>query len=436
MTISYSPSVATARYGIFLRLLFKWRGSIYQLIWKPICVYLFVYSIISILYRTLPRNSNTDVYFQSFERFCIFTRKTITRYLILSSALCFQNISKAAKLCWPSLDSLVKTGLMTQDELESYEQCLVKYPHFNIPLVWAVQLLKRVKNDGLIYTDRCLTVLTKGIYKYWNSNYYMYNSDWISLPLVYHQVVSIAVYAYLFISIFSSQFISKSAVKMYGNDTHNSLHLDHICDDLNCTSLDYNFKRNVASAVDIYFPVFTILELVFYLGWFKVAESLFNPFGLDDDDFDIINLMGRNLATGNLFVDDMFCCGEDNLPDIFLALRKSDEKNMPSSTDISQHDGDREDGLVAALLTENLVPTELPCDADLRSSESKYFFTGGAARLESEAIEDFKNVPDDASSPVCDDEEGKFTGGDSINIIVSLISSLLMLCRLRGSDMP
>lgn len=27
------------------------------------------------------------------------------------------------------------------------------------------------------------------------------------------------------------------------------------------------------------FPVFTIIEMVCYMGWIKVAESLLNPFG-------------------------------------------------------------------------------------------------------------------------------------------------------------
>lgn len=39
--------------------------------------------------------------------------------------------------------------------------------------------------------------------------------------------------------------------------------------------------------VDLYFPVFTTLQFFFYMGWLKVAESLINPFGEDDDDFEV-----------------------------------------------------------------------------------------------------------------------------------------------------
>lgn len=47
--------------------------------------------------------------------------------------------------------------------------------------------------------------------------------------------------------------------------------------------------------IDIVVPVFLILEFLFYMGWLKVAESLLNPFGEDDDDFDTNWVMDRNI---------------------------------------------------------------------------------------------------------------------------------------------
>ena len=35
---------------------------------------------------------------------------------------------------------------------------------------------------------------------------------------------------------------------------------------------------------DYYVPIFTIMQFVFFFGWLKVAETLINPFGDDDDD--------------------------------------------------------------------------------------------------------------------------------------------------------
>lgn len=49
------------------------------------------------------------------------------------------------------------------------------------------------------------------------------------------------------------------------------------------------------SIIDLYFPVFTTLQFFFYMGWLKVAETLINPFGEDDDDFEVNWLIDRNL---------------------------------------------------------------------------------------------------------------------------------------------
>lgn len=45
----------------------------------------------------------------------------------------------------------------------------------------------------------------------------------------------------------------------------------------------------------VYFPVLTVLEYFFYVGWLKVAETMINPFGEDDDDFEVFWLVDRNV---------------------------------------------------------------------------------------------------------------------------------------------
>ena len=44
----------------------------------------------------------------------------------------------------------------------------------------------------------------------------------------------------------------------------------------------------------VHVPFFTLIEFVAYLGWIKVAETLLNPWGDDDEDFQINYLIDRN----------------------------------------------------------------------------------------------------------------------------------------------
>ena len=49
---------------------------------------------------------------------------------------------------------------------------------------------------------------------------------------------------------------------------------------------------------DVKVPWFTMVEFICYMGWIKVAETLLNPFGDDDEDFEINYLIDRNVQVG------------------------------------------------------------------------------------------------------------------------------------------
>jgi len=52
MTISYSSEVATSDgLGVFWKLLFRWKGSIYKLVWQNLLLYFVLFYALSLTYR-------------------------------------------------------------------------------------------------------------------------------------------------------------------------------------------------------------------------------------------------------------------------------------------------------------------------------------------------------------------------------------------------
>ncbi len=109
------------------------------------------------------------------------------------------------------------------------------------------------------------------------------NHGWVNFPLAYTQVATISVFAYFFSSLFGCQFLippeSQQDVEVFSN-----------------ISITFSSKDPFrVHTPDLYLPYFTILEFISYMGWIKVAETLLNPFGEDDEDFQINYLIDRNV---------------------------------------------------------------------------------------------------------------------------------------------
>ena len=52
--------------------------------------------------------------------------------------------------------------------------------------------------------------------------------------------------------------------------------------------------------IDLYIPIYTVLQFFFYMGLLKVAEQLINPFGDDDEDFELNWLIDRHVKVWKL----------------------------------------------------------------------------------------------------------------------------------------
>lgn len=330
MTITYNAKVANSfGFGNFWKLLFKWRGSVYKLVWPEMIAYIVIYSIISIVYR-IALNAESQITFEkvviecnhfsqlipvSFvlgfyvslvvarwwdqynstpwpDTLCILLstsieghdkqsrlmRRTIARYANLSFTMTFIMISTQAKKRFPTTEHLIEAGLLEENELNIFRKMDNKseHPKYWMPLVWAGTIVKRARKEGRIKDDFAVRAILDEINKIRSQCGALLGYDWINVPLVYTQVVTLAVYTYFLTTIMGRQFLDPS--KTYSTSYHD---------------LDY------------YVPIFTLLEFFFYMGWLKVAESLLNPFGEDDDDFETNFLIDRNLQVAYLIVDEM-----------------------------------------------------------------------------------------------------------------------------------
>ena len=149
-----------------------------------------------------------------------------------------------------------------------------QHPKYWLTLVWAGAIVQRARKEGRIKEDFGFHTILKEINKFRIGCGTLMSYDWISVPLVYTQVVTLAVYSFFLASLLGRQFLDPE-------------------------------KNYPGQSMDLVVPIFTFLQFFFYMGWLKVAEALINPFGEDDDDFESNFLIDRNLQVAYLIVDEM-----------------------------------------------------------------------------------------------------------------------------------
>lgn len=180
------------------------------------------------------------------------------------------NISPRVKKRFPTLHHLVEAGLLIENERLIIEDLNVKFPRHSkhwLPIVWAASIVTRARKEGRIRDDFAVKTIIDELNKFRGQCGLLISYDTISIPLVYTQVVTLAVYSYFITSVIGQQWIDNKSVE----------------------------GSTYTNKVDMYFPIFTTLQFFFYMGWLKVAEQLINPFGEDDDDFEVNWIVDRNL---------------------------------------------------------------------------------------------------------------------------------------------
>lgn len=336
MTIQYAQKVAcVSKIGSFRKVMSIYRGSVYKLTRFDLIIYLFLYAFIAIMYRfMLPLNARP--YFESFVMYCKINygmipltfvlafymntvvqrwwetwksipwpdslalklnilfpnhpgredecmkiKLTIMRYVNLSITETFRMISSPVKKRFPTYQHLVDAGLMTHSEMNVVEIAHEKSQFMNtfywLPLNWAGHLLMKVEQEKMICRRYVADILGE-INTIRGRNGDLLSYDWINVPIIYTQLVTIAVYSYFATSLFGRQTLDISEGR---------------------TILGY---KNIGGIFNIV-PLYLMLEFLFYVGWLKVAEVLINPYGEDDDDFETNYMIDRNLQICYLYFD-------------------------------------------------------------------------------------------------------------------------------------
>uniref|UniRef100_A0A3P9BUI9 Bestrophin homolog n=1 Tax=Maylandia zebra TaxID=106582 RepID=A0A3P9BUI9_9CICH len=311
MTVTYTARVANARFCGFSKLLWAWKGSIYKVLYKEFLAFFAMYTAISITYSFLLRSSVVIICPLLFAGFyvtlvvnrwwnqytsiplpdrlmCVLSgglqgsdergrllRRTMMRYASLSALLILRSVSTAVFKRFPTMDHVVEAGFMTRDERKKFEGLHSPYNKYWIPCVWFTNLAAMARCEGRIKDNHTLKLLLEELNAFRGKCSMLFHYDMISVPLVYTQVVTLAVYSFFLVCLIGRQFLDPSQ----GYPGHD---------------------------LDLYVPIFTLLQFFFYAGWLKVAEQLINPFGEDDDDFETNWLIDRNFQVSMMAVDEMY----------------------------------------------------------------------------------------------------------------------------------
>ncbi|KAL3886868.1 hypothetical protein ACJMK2_026829 [Sinanodonta woodiana] len=323
MTISYQFRVANTSLFGFFKLLSIWRGSVYKLVFKEMLIFSALYAAISLVYRFI-LNSDQKHIFEKIAKYCNqhtsfipvsfvlgfyvslvvnrwwqqflnvpwpdrtlymtaqylhgddekskIMRRTVARYMLFGLILILRSTSIAVMKRFPTINHIVDAGFITHDEAVLWESVECKYHKFWVPMMWVNSLLTQARKEGRVDTDWGLRMIMEPLADFRDKLSLCFQYDWITIPLVYTQVATLSVYIFFLACLVGRQY-TKSGKGEPGYD------------------------------YDLFIPVFTMLQFFFYMGWLKVAEQLINPFGEDDDDYDMNWLLDRHFTVAMCLMD-------------------------------------------------------------------------------------------------------------------------------------
>ncbi|KAH8404460.1 hypothetical protein KR222_003572 [Zaprionus bogoriensis] len=409
MTVTYTSAVTTSRrISNFLRLLGRWRGSIYKIIWMDLILFILIYVMLAVSYRVL-MNDALRCMFELVVSYCRTygtiiplsfvlgfyvsivmerwwsqyltipwpdaiailvsasihglddraraMRRSIMRYVCLCQTIVFTMISPSVKKRFPTYTQIIEAGLMQESEkniIEALDVAFPYYPKHWMPIVWAASIVTRARRENKIRDDYAVKSIIDELNRFRGSSGFLLYYDWVSVPLVYTQVVTLATYTFFLCNVIGQQWVDIPTDKTYDN------------------------------IIDRYFPILVVLQFFTFMGWLKVAETLINPFGDDDDDFELNWMIDRNLTVCYIIVDEM----HQDFPQ--LAKDQYWDEVMPSELPM----GDEPRRYAPEASTARLLPPQIPSKL---VPSVKVLYVGVWLKFKFQSIKLFLNLPDSIS---------------------------------------
>ena len=177
------------------------------------------------------------------------------------------------------MQEMIRTGLIRPDEAERVgeESSHEMYgSNWWMPLKWCAEILSKAMQDGVVKSPPGYNGLLGQIATFRSSLTKVATYGHIPVPLVYTQVVTLAVYVYFAVALIGEQWLIRR-------------------------------QRNgkwEGDEVQLYYPIFMTVKFLFFFGWLRVADTLYNPFGEDDDDFELNGLINRHFKVAMNIVDE------------------------------------------------------------------------------------------------------------------------------------
>uniref|UniRef100_A0A8R1DSW9 Bestrophin homolog n=2 Tax=Caenorhabditis japonica TaxID=281687 RepID=A0A8R1DSW9_CAEJA len=200
-------------------------------------------------------------------------RRSIVRFCVMSQTMVFRDIHIGVRKRFPTLETMVAAGVMTGADLKKFNEVESRYAKYWLGFNWSFNLLNEARREGRIESAYTQNAIAEEIRTFRSGLSLIWTYDWVPLPLMYPQLVFMAVHCYYLVCLVSRQFV-------------------------------INTDAPMTTEIDLAIPFMTIIEFTFYMGWLKVAMDLLNPFGEDEDDFDCNFLIDRNLTVAMGIVDD------------------------------------------------------------------------------------------------------------------------------------